>query len=130
MKPADIVDLADIANMLGVKRSTPAQWQQRGLLPAPAGHVSGCPYWERYVIAAWAAETGRMERRTTSDSQRAPKTPQIAAQPEETAFTEASLHEHVWVAPKQPGAQPYHCSKCPAQFLGWNADGTAKVAHR
>ena len=59
MKPQDILDTAAVAKAAGVKQTTVNVWRNRGILPEPAGYVSGSPYWLRYVITAWAAETGR-----------------------------------------------------------------------
>ena len=54
-----ILDTEAVAVMFGVKRTTVHQWRRRGVLPEPAGFVSGSPYWNRPNLAAWAQETGR-----------------------------------------------------------------------
>jgi hypothetical protein len=51
----------EIADLLGVKRETVVRWKMRGLLPEPAGTVSGNPWWSDDTILAWAKETGRLE---------------------------------------------------------------------
>jgi ParB/RepB/Spo0J family partition protein len=56
---ADPVGVADIAERLGVKQQTVAQWKLRGLLPKPRWTVSRMPVWQWADIAAWARETGR-----------------------------------------------------------------------
>jgi phosphoribosylaminoimidazole-succinocarboxamide synthase len=53
------VGLAEIAERLGVKRTTAVMWRQRGLLPAPRWTVSGAPAWDWTDIDAWARRTGR-----------------------------------------------------------------------
>lgn len=56
---ADPVGLAEIAERLGVARSTVDQWRQRRLLPNPQWTVGGRPAWDWPVIDAWATATGR-----------------------------------------------------------------------
>jgi hypothetical protein len=50
----------EIANRLGVRRETVAQWKQRGLLPAPRWTVSGEDAWDWALdIEPWALKTRR-----------------------------------------------------------------------
>lgn len=53
------VGLAEIAERLGVERSTADMWRHRGVLPEPRWTVGGRPAWDWADIAAWARETGR-----------------------------------------------------------------------
>jgi len=55
------VGAVEIADLLGVGRSTVDQWRQRGLLPEPRWTVGGRPAWAWSDIATWAAETGRIQ---------------------------------------------------------------------
>ena len=55
----DIVGIADIADRLVVRQQTAAAWNHRGLLPSPAGYVSGLPWWHWRTIERWAKATGR-----------------------------------------------------------------------
>ncbi len=50
----DIVGQREIAELLGVAYSTVQQWRQRKIFPAPDGHVSGTPYWQRSRPLEWA----------------------------------------------------------------------------
>jgi predicted DNA-binding transcriptional regulator AlpA len=54
------VGLVEIAERLGVERTTAVKWNQRGLLPEPAWTVSGAPAWDWAEIEAWAKSTGRL----------------------------------------------------------------------
>jgi ParB family chromosome partitioning protein len=58
---ADPVGVADIADRLGVKAQTVAQWKLRGLLPAPRWTVSGMAVWQWADVADWARSTGRLK---------------------------------------------------------------------
>jgi hypothetical protein len=59
----DIVGLNEIADRLGVERSTPDRWRYRGLLPEPRLIVSGTPLWDwDNDIEPWARRTGRWRR--------------------------------------------------------------------
>jgi excisionase family DNA binding protein len=53
------VGLAEIAERLGVTRSTVDQWRHRGVLPEPRWTVGGRPAWDWTTIAEWAKDTGR-----------------------------------------------------------------------
>ena len=51
-----IVGLNEIAERLGVKLNTVRMWRKRDLLPAPAGFVSGTPWWYWPTIEAWVRQ--------------------------------------------------------------------------
>src|ERR1700682_1985161 len=51
--------MLEIAAMLGYSSDTPRQWKRRNTLPAPAGTVSGTPYWWRRNVLVWALANGR-----------------------------------------------------------------------
>lgn len=51
--------LAEIGDELGYPPATIKQWKRRGLLPAPAGSVSGAPFWWRPTVLEWAKACGR-----------------------------------------------------------------------
>ena len=53
------VGLLEIAERLGVARSTVDKWRIRGLLPEPRWVVGGRPAWPWTEIRTWAEETGR-----------------------------------------------------------------------
>lgn len=55
------IDLAGIAELLGVAATTPQQWRQRGVLPEPDKDLSfkDKPIWWSHDIIDWAKETGR-----------------------------------------------------------------------
>jgi hypothetical protein len=52
----DVLDLAGIAEFLGVASTTPQQWRQRGQLPAADPELSfpDKPVWRRKGIRLWA----------------------------------------------------------------------------
>lgn len=51
----------EIADLLDVDSRTPHAWYARQLLPPPTYEsVNGSPAWDRDVILAWAAKTGRL----------------------------------------------------------------------
>jgi predicted DNA-binding transcriptional regulator AlpA len=54
------VGTVEIAQRLGVQRTTVDQWRQRKLLPEPDWTVGGRPAWRLGTILAWARETGRL----------------------------------------------------------------------
>lgn len=57
----DPVGLGEIAERLGVARSTVDAWRHRGLLPEPTWpSVGGRPAWEWATIEQWARSTGRL----------------------------------------------------------------------
>jgi predicted DNA-binding transcriptional regulator AlpA len=57
---ADIVGMGEIADRLGVARTTVWQWRQRDVLPIPAVIRSNSPLWDWRVIERWARRTGRL----------------------------------------------------------------------
>ena len=54
-----LVDLAGIAELLGVAAVTPQQWRQRKQLPDPDVDFPDKPLWKASTIVAWARSTGR-----------------------------------------------------------------------
>ncbi len=55
-----LIDLAGIAELLGVARVTPQQWRQREQLPEPdVPDFSDKPLWKTSTIIRWARETQR-----------------------------------------------------------------------
>lgn len=55
-----IVDLAYIAETLGVSTNTVHSWRRRNLgFPEPSGRVAGRPYWIWREVKEWATKTGR-----------------------------------------------------------------------
>jgi len=54
-----LIDLAGIAELLGVASVTPSQWRQRGVLPEPDLSFPDKPLWKRQTIIDWAKETDR-----------------------------------------------------------------------
>lgn len=53
------VGIAEVAERLGQRRQTVAQWNFRGLMPIPRWTVSGHPAWNWSDIEEWARATGR-----------------------------------------------------------------------
>jgi predicted DNA-binding transcriptional regulator AlpA len=51
----DYLDMADIADRLGVKVTTVRQYKLRGDLPAPDGQVGRSPVWRQQTISEWMA---------------------------------------------------------------------------
>jgi hypothetical protein len=49
----------ELADFLGVERSTIRQWRCRDLLPVPDFELSAMPVWTLKTVREWAAETGR-----------------------------------------------------------------------
>lgn len=70
------IDLAGIAELLGVASTTPQQWRQRGVLPEPDPGLSfpDKPLWWRSKIVAWAKETNRWPRGTAARARRSRRT--------------------------------------------------------
>jgi len=74
-----ILDMAGIAEVLGVQPDTPQQWRYRGLGPAsepfpePDLSPGGKPLWDIDTIVAWAKATGRWPRGTAHRPQRRPR---------------------------------------------------------
>lgn len=62
-----IIDMAGIADLLGVAPVTPQQWRQRSRkgemvppLPEPdVPEITDKPLWYEHTIVAWADQTGR-----------------------------------------------------------------------
>ena len=56
---ASMVSYEEIAEKLGVQKSTTWHWKSAGILPEPAGELGGRPVWGRKDIVQWAHSTGR-----------------------------------------------------------------------
>jgi len=56
---ANLVSYEEISAMLGVQKATVWRWKSIGVLPEPAGEISGQWLWTREAIEEWAASTGR-----------------------------------------------------------------------
>jgi hypothetical protein len=57
---ADLVGPVEVADMLGVKVNTIAQWRKRFAdFPAPLIELSGTYIWNRHQITEWAVAHGR-----------------------------------------------------------------------
>jgi len=59
-----VIDLPGIAELLGVKVTTPQQWRQRGQLPDPdvpmfPDAFPDKPLWYKSTIITWAKQTNR-----------------------------------------------------------------------
>lgn len=59
-RPFDPVGIPEVAERLGVKRSTVDQWRQRDLMPAPQWTIGGRPAWNWGDIEIWAEGTDRL----------------------------------------------------------------------
>lgn len=57
---ADPVGVREIAERLGVRQQTVAQWKYKGLMPDAPWVVSGYPCWPWDQIEQWARRTGRI----------------------------------------------------------------------
>lgn len=57
------VGATEVAELLGVQRTTVEQWGQRPSsgFPAPEWTVGGRPAWRQSTIMTWARETGRVD---------------------------------------------------------------------
>lgn len=58
---------AEVADFLGVKRTTVHQWQFRGLMPEPSWIVNGAPAWNMNDIIGWAVATDRLDAAEIDD---------------------------------------------------------------
>jgi prophage regulatory protein len=56
--PQRFVRVPDLANLLGVTRSTIYNWRRRGELPEPVGGPGRSIRWPLEAIRTWAAERG------------------------------------------------------------------------
>lgn len=56
----DLVDLAEIAERLGVPKDTVNKWRFRNLLPEPDYNLAVGPVWEWETIRDWAERTNRL----------------------------------------------------------------------
>jgi hypothetical protein len=54
-----LIDLAGIAELLGVASVTPQQWRQRNQLPPPDEPFPDKPLWKMSTIIRWARQTNR-----------------------------------------------------------------------
>ena len=60
MTDTDIVDIATIAERLGVAVRTVHSWRRRNIgFPDEAGRLAGRPYYNWKEVLQWAKETGR-----------------------------------------------------------------------
>lgn len=57
--------IAEIAEQLGMRRQTVAQWHARAKLPPPDGQLAMGPVWRETTIEAWLATLG--ERAQSGD---------------------------------------------------------------
>lgn len=108
MKASDIIDIPGVAQRLGVKVATVRIWRYRKELPNPAGYVSGCPYWETWIIDAWASQTGRkstppsiepLARGSFSEARRPNNCNPIRGAPKMT--DDAFDYEEAWIDPDE-----------------------------
>ena len=56
----ELVGISEVAERLGVKRSTVDRWRQRDVMPAPGWVLSSSPVWVWGEVEAWARRTGRL----------------------------------------------------------------------
>lgn len=57
-----LVDIAAIAERLGVPKDTVNKWRYRGVLPEPDYQLAVGPVWDWETIEAWAKTTNRLTR--------------------------------------------------------------------
>lgn len=57
----DLVDVAQVAELLQVKAQTVHQWRSKGRIVEPDWTFGGVPVWLRDTIVDWAKENGRMD---------------------------------------------------------------------
>lgn len=56
-----IVDIATMADLLGVAPRTIHSWRRRDIgFPQPTGKAGVSPYWDWEEVSKWAKETGRL----------------------------------------------------------------------
>lgn len=62
IEASELVDMADIADRLGVKPGTVDVWTRRhaDTFPGPLRRFGGSPVWRWADVAQWAQETGRL----------------------------------------------------------------------
>lgn len=56
VSPGDLLSTKDVAELLGVDRTTASRWLTQGYLPEPFGRPASGPIWLRPVIEAFAEQ--------------------------------------------------------------------------
>jgi hypothetical protein len=59
MLDGDLLNMLQIAELLGVSPTTPGAWRQRGVLPTPDIDLPRRPLWRTDTIVRWAKDTER-----------------------------------------------------------------------
>jgi len=59
---SDILGVGDVANLVGIDRTTVWSHLKRGTIPEPTWYVSGRPLWHRKTIVAWMISRKRRGR--------------------------------------------------------------------
>lgn len=54
-----LLGVAEIAELLNVKRQTVSAWRYRGILPPADYTFAAADLWQRDTIERWARQTGR-----------------------------------------------------------------------
>jgi hypothetical protein len=92
----DIVGMVEIAERLGVQRTTVERWRQRyDNFPRPSIVVSGTPIWTWPAVEAWAKFSGRIQ--TTKRT-----APPVADEP-------VPAHDHEWTRSSTGLVVCQHC---------------------